>query len=78
MVLNLRSNVYQPLADNITPTILYTIKVFFMNDLTANKTQVMCPGLGHIWLRHLHPNYIAQIKFFFIENFQNSYQTNYT
>ena len=40
-----------------------TVLVFFMNDLTANETQVMCPGceLGNIWLRHLHPNYIAQI-----------------
>ena len=39
------------------------VLVFFMNDLTANETQVMCPGcgLGHIWLRHLHPNYIAEI-----------------
>ena len=42
---------------------IYIILVFCMNDLTANKTQVMCPGcgLGHIWLRYLHPNYIAQI-----------------
>ena len=35
-----------------------TVLVFFMNNLTENKTQVMCPGCGqgHIWLRYLHPN----------------------
>ena len=41
----------------------FNLLVFFMNKLTANKTQVMCPvcGQGHTWLRYLHP--ITQLKF---------------
>ena len=33
-------------------TIFLLLLVFFMNDLTSSKTQVMCPGygLGHIYV----------------------------
>ena len=49
--------------ESVWSNLYKAILVFFMNDLTANKTQVMCLGcgLGHIWIRYIHPNYIAEI-----------------